>query len=89
MFGIPETLIKVKAKNIYEWMVLNIHELSDAIKEDGCLGGPKSGPMLSEMSYHYAGGRLRQRAKALLKSKLLLMGLAHLLPVDTEEEITS
>lgn len=65
-----------KPNDITEWMLLYGEKLADAIKQDGCVGGPESDPLLSD-AQKYGGSR--KEAKSLLVTYLRLRGCGELL----------
>lgn len=73
-------LIQQQPADIYEWMLLNVHELVAAIEKDGRLDGHFSGPMLEEAQRYDRSGKLQAKARDLLRTHLRLKGLGDLLP---------
>ncbi len=64
---------------VYDWMLLNVDKLVDAVAKDGKLCGPTSEPLLDEAQTCDQKGKLRHQARCLLKRKLTERGLGHLL----------
>lgn len=60
--------------DVYEWMLLNVERLADAVIADGKMGGTLSAPLLDDAFRYERAGKLVTKAKNLLKLTLRRRG---------------